>query len=79
MLQSYISDYVLNTAFEAGFLTGNTLDISYLLLKYLNVTVTSDNLAKYIIPEVLTKYGSGKAVSIAGKFVDNLTQTKFSK
>jgi len=68
MLQAYISDYVLNTAFEAGFLTGNTLDITYLLEKYLNVTVTTDNLG-VIIPEILTKYGSGKAVGLAGKFI----------
>jgi len=69
MLQSYISDYVLNTAFEAGFQTGNTLDITYLLLKFLNVTVTTDNLG-IVVPEILTKYGSGKAVSLAGKFVN---------
>jgi len=68
MLQAYISDYVLNTAFEAGFLTGNTLDITYLLENYLNVTVTTDNLG-VVIPEILTKYGSGKAIGLSGKFV----------
>ena len=78
MLQAYISDYVLNTAFEAGFLTGNTLDLTYLLSKYLNVTVTTDNLG-VIVPEILTKYGSGKAVGLAGKFSGTQTESKFTK
>lgn len=70
MLQAYISDYVLNTAFESGYLTGNTLDLTYLLKKYLNVTVTTDTLG-LLIPEVLTKYGAGKSVGLAGKFVNS--------
>lgn len=77
MLQAYVSDFVLNTAFEAGFLTGNALDITYLLEKYLNVTVTTDNLG-IVIPEILTKYGSGKAVNLTGKFANTQTVSKFS-
>jgi len=69
MLQAYLSDYVLNSMFESGFLTGNTLDITYLLKTYLNVTVTTDNLG-LIVPEILTKYGSGKAVSLSGSFAN---------
>lgn len=68
MLQAYLSDYVLNTMFESAFLTGNTLDITYLLKTYLNTTVTTDNLG-LIVPEILIKYGSGKAVSLSGSFV----------
>lgn len=63
--------------FEAGFLTGNTLDITYLLETYLNVTVTTDNLG-LIVPEILTKYGSGKAVSLSGSFANTQTESKFT-
>jgi hypothetical protein len=75
--QGYLTDYTLNTAFESGFQTGNTLDITYLLQNYLNVTVTTDVLGE-IIPEFLTHYGSGKAASIAGMFTVAPTVTKFS-
>lgn len=78
MLQAYISDYVLNTAFESGYMTGNTLDLTYLLKQYLNVTVTTDTLG-LLIPEILTKYGAGKAVGLAGKFVNSQTESKFTK
>lgn len=73
-LQLYCTDFVLNTAFESGFRTGNTLDLTYLLSEYLNITVTTDNLA-VLIPEVLTKYGSGKAVGLSGKFTQKATET----
>jgi len=65
--QGYFSEYTLNTLLEAGFSTQNTLDITYLLSK-LNVTVTTDNLG-VVVPEILAKYGSGKAVGISGKFI----------
>lgn len=58
---------MLNTLFEAGYSTGNTLDITYLLENYLNTTVTTDELGE-VIPELLTKYGSGKPVQVSGKF-----------
>merc|ERR1712166_199003 len=61
------SEYTVNTLLEAGFSTGNTLDITYLLSK-LNVTVTTDNLG-VLIPEILTKYGKGKAIGLSGKFI----------
>lgn len=66
--QLHLTDYTIDTALEAGFQTGQDLDITYLLSKYLNVTVTTDVIAK-VIPQVLTKYGSGKAVSISGKWI----------
>jgi len=65
--QGALSEYTLNTLMEAGFSTGNTLDITYLLSK-LNVTVTTDNMG-VLVPEILAKYGSGKAVGISGKFI----------
>jgi peptidoglycan hydrolase-like protein with peptidoglycan-binding domain len=76
-LQSYLTDYTINTALTSGFETGNTLDITYLLLTYLNVTVTTDNLG-VVVPQILTKYGSGKAVSISGAFVKAASVAKFS-
>ena len=66
--QAYLTDYTINTCLESGYTTGNTLDITYLLQEYLNITVTTDNLS-VLIPEILTKYGSGKAVGLSGKFV----------
>lgn len=65
--QGSLSEYTLNTLMEASYSTQNELDITYLLNK-LNVTVTTDNLG-VVIPEILTKYGSGKAVGISGKFI----------
>jgi len=44
-----LTDFVLNTAFNAGFLTGNELNITYLIETYLNYTVTTDELG-LIIP-----------------------------
>jgi len=65
--QGSLSEYTLNTLMEAAYSTQNTLDITYLLSK-LNVTVTTDNLG-VVVPEILAKYGSGKAVGISGKFI----------
>ena len=45
-----MTDYALNTAFNSGYLTGNELNITYLIETYLNYTVTSDELG-LIIPE----------------------------
>ena len=75
--QGYLTDYVLNTAFKSGYLTGNTLDITYLLQNYLNLTVTTDNLG-LVVPEILTKYGSGKAVGLSGKFVQKAAESHFT-
>ena len=72
-----MTDYVLNTAFNSGYLTGNELNITYLIETYLNYTVTSDELG-YIIPDVINVYGSGKAVEIAGKFVKAPSVSKFT-
>jgi len=66
-LQAYITDYVVNTALNAGFETGNTIDITELLAK-LNVTLLTDDFAK-VIPELLTKYGAGHPVTIAACLV----------
>merc|ERR1712127_427852 len=74
--QGYLSEYTVNTLLEAGFSTQNTLDITYLLSK-LNVTVTTDNLG-VVVPEILTKYGSGKAVGLSGKFVQKAAESHFT-
>ena len=74
--QGYLTDYTLNTAFESGFQTGNTLDITELLGK-LNVTITTDQLAQ-IVPEFATKYGAGKAVAISGMFPKAACVSKFT-
>lgn len=74
--QGFVSDYVLNTAFEAGFKTGNTLNITKILGDLLNVTVTTDNMG-LVVPEILTKYGSGKAVALSGAFVKAPSSASF--
>lgn len=76
-LQGHLTDYTLNTLAEAGLSTGNTLDVTAILYKLLNLTVTTDNMA-VLIPELLTKYGSGKAVGLAGKFINQPTNAKFT-
>jgi hypothetical protein len=49
-----------------------------LLKQYLNLTVTTDNIG-LLIPEILTKYGSGKAVAISGKFAQQAAKAEFTK
>ena len=75
--QGYFTDYVLNTAFESGYSTGNTLNITEILHKFLNLTVTTDNIG-VVIPEILTKYGAGQAVAISGAFVKAPSSAKFT-
>ena len=75
-LQTYLTDYALNTALDAGFLTGNTLDITKILSAF-NVTVHTDDIG-LVIPEILTKYGPGKNVSLAGKFITEASHTTIS-
>jgi hypothetical protein len=64
--------------FDAGYTTGNTLDITYLLSKYLNLTISTDNIAIFI-PEILKKYGSGKNVTIKGKFITEPSTIEWTK
>jgi hypothetical protein len=46
------------------------------LSQYLNLTVTTDELGA-IIPQLLTKYGSGKAVGLSGKWVSSPASAEF--
>lgn len=62
---------------KACFDTKNTLDITYLLQKYLKVEITTDQIGM-AIPELLKKYGSGKAVTIKGAFVKAPGVAKFT-
>lgn len=66
--QIFATEYTVNSALDSGFTTGNTLDVTYLLSHFLNLTVTTDDFGK-LIPAVLTKYGSGVPVEFAGKFI----------
>ena len=49
--------------FEASYYAESTLDLTYLLTKYMNHTITTDEVGKYI-PEILNQYGPGKNVSL---------------
>lgn len=77
-LQGHLTDYTINTFLEAGFSTKNTLDVTAILKKLVNLTVTTDNLG-VVIPEILTTYGSGKPVSLSGQFITKPCQAKFTK
>jgi hypothetical protein len=66
-LQGYLTDYVVNTMLQSGFDTGNTLDITYLLEKYLGITVITDWIGLFI-PEFVSTYGTGQAVQISASF-----------
>lgn len=66
-MQAYLTDYTLNTALDAGYSTGNTLDISG-ILALLNITITTDQVG-LLIPQIITKYGAGKNVSVSGSFI----------
>jgi hypothetical protein len=66
--QAYLTDYVVNSAFDASYSTGAPIDVTH-LLSLANVTVTTDDIGT-VFPEVLTKYGSGKNVSIDLQFVN---------
>jgi len=75
--QGYLTDYVLNTNMKACLDTKNTLDITYLLQKFAKVTITTDEIG-VAIPELLTKYGSGKAISLKAAFVEKPGVAKFT-
>jgi len=66
--QVYLTNYVANTLLQSGYDTGNTLDITALLEKFLKVDVTTDYLA-YLLPQFVNVYGSGKKVAISASFV----------
>lgn len=75
--QGYLTDYVVNTNLIAAFDTGNTLDITMLIQKLLNITVTTDDIA-YVLPEIVTKYGSAQPVTIKGAFVNAPGKASFA-
>jgi hypothetical protein len=77
-LQGHLTDYTINTLAQAGLSTGNTLDVTAILKKLVNLTVTTDNLG-VVIPEILSHYGSGKAVGLSGKFITAPCNVKFTK
>lgn len=74
--QGYLTEYTINTLLESAYSTQNTLDITYLLSK-LNVTATTDAIG-VVIPELITKYGKGKAVGIKGKFITEQAEAKLT-
>lgn len=75
-LQTYLTDYSINTILDAGFTSGNVLNITEILSKF-GVYVHTDDIA-VIIPEILTKYGPGKNVSLSAKFITEASHTTIS-
>lgn len=76
--QGYLTQYTVNTFAEAGFKTGDVLDVSEILLKLGVPQVTTDML-EIAIPEVVAQYGSGRNVSFSGKFITTPSKAKFTK
>lgn len=77
-LQAYLTDYVINTYFIASDDTGTYFNVTTLLQKFFNITVTSDDLG-LVIPEILTKYGAGKPVDITAAFLGKQGVASFSR
>lgn len=75
--QAFLTDYTLNTLFEAGYLTGNTLDITYLLSKFLKVDITVKDIA-VLIPEMLETYDKASVVGITATFSQAPSEVIFS-
>jgi len=74
--QAYLTDYVINSALDASFRTGNFVDVTH-LLSLVNVTLTTDDIGT-VFPEILTKYGSGKNVTIDLEFVNTTSSAKIT-
>jgi hypothetical protein len=74
--QAYLTDYVLNTNFKAAYDTKNVLNITELLSKA-GLKITTDEVGK-AIPAILTKYGSGKEVTIKGAYVTAPSTVQFT-
>jgi len=74
--QFFLTEYTIKTALDSSFQSGEDLDITGLLSQYLNVTVTTDEVGT-VIPEILTKYGSGKPVGISAKWVSAAPAAQF--
>lgn len=70
-LQAYLTDDTVNSFFMAAKASGKPVDISGAAAK-LNYTITTDQVA-VVVPLILTKYGSGKAVSVAVTFENSLS------
>jgi hypothetical protein len=75
-LQAYLTDYVVNTNLISAFDTGNALDISMILEKF-GKAITTDQIG-LAIPQILTKYGSGQIVTLAGAFVNSPGKASFT-
>jgi len=74
--QGHLTDYVLNTLMKAALDTGNAIDISK-ILSGLGQTITTDEVG-VAFPQILTKYGSGKACSISAGLVKSAGVAAFT-
>jgi len=72
----YISDYVLNTMFEAGFSTGYPLNITG-VLDLLNITLTTTEI-ELILPGIVAKYGADQPVGLSVKFITAPSEIHFT-
>ena len=76
-LQGFLSEYTPNTFLEAAYNTGNTMDISALILKFNNTKVTTTDF-QYVIPELAQKYGLDVEVLMSAKFITKESVVKFT-
>jgi hypothetical protein len=61
--QAFLADYTINTFLYSAFAAKAPLDITKVIKKYTNYTVTTDILGK-AIPKIVQQYGSGVAVDL---------------
>jgi len=67
-LQLHLTEWTVNTALEAGYLTDNTLDVTKILHQLLGLNVTTSDLGT-VIPQLVTKYGANKTINLAGTLI----------
>jgi len=63
--------------YASAFSTGNEVDVTALLEKYLNITITTDQIEPFI-PGLVAKYGNNTPVAIANKFIDKASVCHFT-
>lgn len=66
-LQTHLSEFPINTALEAAYSTSNSIDFSGLLHQVLNITLNTTTF-KDVLPQIVSKYGDGKPVTLVGEF-----------
>lgn len=68
-LQGHLTEWSVNTALEAGFRSQNYLNVTEIIHQVANYTVNTTTIG-VPIPEIVTKYGDGKPIALAGILIN---------